>query len=247
MEELNYVQEAKSIFKNCIEPKLKGEGFKKNGNIFYRPRSEFIDICNVQFGRANTRDFACFTYNIKIAMPSFYEKFDVNYDKKIDCLIIDHRLGTIMGFLNNTVMIDYWYKVGTVYELDYEENLVRNAIMNHETPKRIEELRAIGRYSNLLNNRYDRKNLEDARRTITMDLDNIVVSFFNKIQNVDDLAELITNVNVNGGFEMLFLLVYFVERGEIAKGIQYVKNIYKNNFFKERIDKYLKSKGLCMS
>lgn len=247
MGEINYVQEAKSILKTQIEPKLKGEGFRKNGNTFYRPKPGFIDICNVQFGRDNTRECVSFTYNIKIAMPSLYETFNLSHGKKLDCIVMDHGLGTIMGIFNNTFMIDYWYKIGNTYELDYEKNFVRNAIMHNEPPQRIEELRSRGKHINLLNNRYDRKNLEEAIRTINLDLDNIVIQFFNRIQNIDDLAKLIISIDVSWSFEELFLLMYYVECGKVDKGIEYINRIYKNNFYKERIDKYINSKGLCMS
>lgn len=41
--------------------------------------------------------------------------------------------------------------------------------------------------------------------------------------------------------------MYYVECGKVDKGIEYINRIYKNNFYKERIDKYINSKGLCMS
>ncbi|HAE68934.1 MAG TPA: hypothetical protein DCG77_17395 [Sphingobacterium sp.] len=82
MENINYNDELKKIFKDCISPYLKNQGFKKNGKTFYKENSEFIYVLNVQYGCSNSKKFSYFTYNIKISSPSFYEKFDINYEKK---------------------------------------------------------------------------------------------------------------------------------------------------------------------
>jgi len=241
VENLNCVEETKSILRNCIKPKLKDEGFKKNGNTFYRKSSELIHVCNVQFGRSNTRDYAYFTYNIKISMPSLFNKFDIHKDKEIDCAIFDYRLGDIMGMVNNTFLVDHWYEVGYFSpDLDYEKQLASSALNNG---KDVQQAQARGKYINSLKNRYNHRNIEEVKGIIVRDFDDIVLPFFNKIQNVDDLAELIISKSIKIGMAQPFLLTYFLEKGEIDKGLEVINGM-DSDYLKEKTSKYLSNKGI---
>ena len=246
MEKFHCAQEARLILKNCIEPKLKSEGFKKNGNNFYRLNPEFIAVCKLKFGRSNSKDYAWFSYRIRISIPWFYEKFDLYHANKFECTIIDLGLGSIMSIVNNTPMEGYEYKLGYPgYDI---EALYNSVVTNSETLDAKEKMIDRVKYLNLLEKRYNHMNLEDARNTVAMDLDDIVIPFFNKIKSIDDLVELIITKNLEGEKQNLFLLNYFVEKGELDKGLQFVKDIYQNqnDFYKVRIDKYLNDKGLSM-
>ncbi len=243
MENFNCVEEAKSILRDCIKLKLKDEGFKKNGNTFYRKSSELIHVCNVQFGRSNTRDYAYFTYNIAISMPSLFDKFDIHKDKEIDCAIFEYRLGEIMGIVNNTFSTDYWYEIGYRWPgLDYEKQFMLSAYNKGED---VQQAQAKGKYKNHLKNRYDHRNMEEVKSTILRDFDEIILPFFNKAQNVDDLAELIISKSIEGSMARTFLFTYFIDKGEIANGLEVIKGV-KSDYLKDKTNKYLSDKGICI-
>lgn len=225
MESLHCAKEGKLILKECIHPKLKSEGFKKSGNTFYRVRGELIDVVNVQFGRSNTKDYSYFTYNIKIAMPSFYERFNMHYEKNFDCQIIEYRVGDIICFMNNLYPIEYWYKIGN-QGLDME---ILNGLISDGcnvpgiTQKGLESLKKELETLKLLESRYDFKNIEQIRKTIILDIDTAILPFFNKIESIDALAELIAPRKHLLSRQVFFLFIYYMEKGETIEGMRLAK------------------------
>lgn len=247
MEILNCAYEGKLILKECIHPKFKSEGFKKSGNTFYRVRGEFIDVVNVQFGRSNSKDYSYFTYNIKISMPSFYEKFNMHREKNFEYCIIDDSLGRVISIMNNLHPVDYWYKIGHCGpHIEIKNELIRNGCNTPGiTPERIEELKEEIKTLKLLESRYDFKNIEQIRKTIIGDIDTAIIPFFNKIENTDALAKLLDSKKFLIPMEKFFLFIYLMEKGETAKGIQVGKSLYDSNMgFNHEIDKYLYDKGI---
>lgn len=246
VEDFNCAKEGKLIFKECIQPKFKIEGFKKSGNTFYKSREEFIDVVNVQFGRSNSKDYSYFTYNIKISIPSFYEKFDLNCEKKVDCKIIECRLGSIICMMKNLFPVGYWYKIGhRGQHKDIISNLISNGCITPGiTVERLEELKEELKTLNILENRYDFKNSEQIKKTIVSDIDTAIVPFFNRIDSYDKLVELLESRRFFIPIQEFFLFIYYMEKGETSKGIQFAKNLSSIKIYKDRIEKYLYDKDI---
>lgn len=246
VETLHCAKEGKLILKECIHPKLKNEGFRKNGNTFYRSRGEFIDVVNVQFGSSNSKDYSYFTYNIKISMPSLYERLDIHCEKEMDCQVEEFRLGSIICRMKNLFPTDYWYKIGhRGPHMEIKREIIRKGCNTPGiTPERIEELKEELKTLNLLESRYDFKNVEQIRKTIISDIDTVVIPFFNKIDSYDALAELIETKKFFQPIEEFFLFIYYMERSETINALQIARSLSSIKFYKDWIDKYLYEKGI---
>ncbi|OMH21682.1 hypothetical protein AC231_14755 [Clostridium pasteurianum] len=151
-----------------------------------------------------------------------------------------------MGIINNTFKTDYWYKIGYpgYGKRDHEKFFVFNALGGHMETIANPDERARGKYLNLLENRYDWMNIEQITNTVLEDIDSIVLKFFNMIQDVDDLAKLISNSKIKIDIQQFFLSVYLIEKGKVDQGIQVAKSICNNKFLKDKIDQYLYDKGI---
>jgi hypothetical protein len=216
MENIHYVKALQNIFDEIITPCFINYGFKKSGKQYYRNKPDLIDICSIQSSRDNSEIFASFTYNIKFAVPSFYNEIGYGKSKKLDCTVIDLRLGDVMLLQGEKNFYDYWYKIG-----DYDE---------------------INCFKEILSDRYDAKNLDEATKLIIDDLYNIVFPYFDKIKDINNLTDLIARNHFPGKANPLFRIKSYCAKRDIESAKEVISDLNENvyNKYKNEIEKYIK-------
>lgn len=227
----NYKDMVHDTFKKVIVPEFKNRGFRKNGNTFYRERDGLIEICNVQFSRYNHSTSASFTYNIEIAVPSFYDLLGIEYRNKLQATIFGDRLGTIAlwstGLSSNW---DYWYtlEAASISPPAYSETENNEIVKIYKV---IDELKG----------RYDIRTGEGFDNVVAQDIENIIIKFFKSILSAELLLKHIEGDEPNGIIDetmMLRVAELYYFNGEEDKGRNIFRKI-RHGQYHVIIDKYI--------
>lgn len=115
MTDRDFKSEFDSIIKEVIAPIFKANGFKKNGNNFYRDLGEVGQAFNVQQSQWNSKDDKTFVFNLglldKEIQKEIYQRELPKFPKEYDCEI-RLRQGQLMN------KGDVWYYLNKRTDLE---------------------------------------------------------------------------------------------------------------------------------
>lgn len=120
-----------SIIKDVIAPFFKANGFKKNGNNFYRDLGEVGQAFNVQQSQWNSKDDKTFVFNLglidKEIQNEIYQRELPKFPKEYDCEI-RLRHGQLMN------KGDVWYELNKLTTLEKLKAQIENDLKEFVLP-----------------------------------------------------------------------------------------------------------------
>ncbi|MBR9778018.1 MAG: DUF4304 domain-containing protein [Cytophagales bacterium] len=131
MTDRDFKTEFDSIIKEVIAPIFKANGFKKNGNNFYRDLGEVGQAFNVQQSQWNSKDDKTFVFNLglldKELQNEIYQRELPKFPKEYDCEI-RLRHGQLMN------KGDVWYDLNKRTDLEKLKNQISKDLENFVLP-----------------------------------------------------------------------------------------------------------------
>jgi len=127
-------EQQENIIKTYLKPILKENGFKTNGNNWWKDKGNFYTVINLQNFSFNSKDNVDFCFNIGIALEKFvadktYKKitgFDIAIPLREQSFLPKnretHKFRTNLGFqITDTTNID---KFLIEFKIDFEEHIL---------------------------------------------------------------------------------------------------------------------------